>query len=253
MPLAFALAGSGSRGNATLIRSRTTLVLVDCGFSLAETERRLARLGVAPSDLDAILVTHEHSDHVAGVARLAAAYRIPVRASAGTARAHALDGLAEPFDSHVPFVVGDIEVTPLIVPHDATEPTQFLLGDGACRVAVITDVGHVTPYLDAALSGAEALILESNHDEAMLAAGFYPPALKRRVGGDYGHLSNAQAAALLAGIDTSQLQQLVLAHLSEQNNRPELARAAAAAALGCTLEWIAAADQESGLDWRQVN
>ncbi|HEX5313777.1 MAG TPA: MBL fold metallo-hydrolase, partial [Gammaproteobacteria bacterium] len=226
---------------------------VDCGFSTAEIERRLARLAVAPDRIDAILVTHEHSDHVAGVARFAAAHRIPVRASAGTAASPALAGCALPFDSHAPFAIGDLEVTPLIVPHDACEPTQFVLGDGARRIAVLTDAGHVTPYLLAALREIEALILEANHDETLLAAGPYPASLKRRVGGDYGHLSNAQAADLLGALAPGKLQQLALAHLSEQNNRPELARAAASTALGCTPDWIAIADQDGGLGWREVN
>lgn len=252
MGLEFASAGSGSRGNATLVRAGTTLVLVDCGFSLSEIERRLARLAVDPGDIAAILVTHEHSDHANGVARLAARHGIPVRASAGTAKSASLMELAEPFDSHDPFAIGDLEVTPLIVPHDAAEPTQFIFGDGDARIGLVTDVGHVTPYLCAALAGVDALILESNHDEDMLACGAYPASLKERVGGRYGHLSNAQAASLLGGLEASRLQHLVLAHLSEQNNRPELARASAAAALGCGEEWIGVADQARGLDWRRA-
>lgn len=253
MPLEFASAGSGSRGNATLVRSGATLVLIDCGFSLAEAERRLARLGVCGEDIDAVLVTHEHGDHAGGVSRFAARYGIPVRASCGTARAARLDGFADPFDSHAPFAVGDLEVTPLIVPHDATEPTQFLFGDGAARIGVVTDVGHVTAYLANALQGLDALVLESNHDAALLARGPYPASLKTRVGGSYGHLSNAQAAELLAGLGDAGLSHLVLAHLSEQNNSAELARAAAAAALGCRPDWIAVADQAQGLDWRRAD
>lgn len=252
MTLEFALAGSGSRGNAALVRSGATLLMVDCGFPLAEIERRLASLGVEPEEISAILVTHEHADHASGVGRLAERYRLPVHASAGTLRAGVRSGLppdTEIIESHASFAVGDIGVTPLTVPHDAAEPTQFLFDAGSRRLAIVTDVGHVTPFLVAALGGLDALILESNHDETMLAAGPYPARLKSRVGGLYGHLSNTQAAGLLAQIDTGRLHSLALAHLSEQNNRPELARASVAGALGCEEDWIRVADQGRGLGW----
>lgn len=251
----FAIAGSGSRGNAALIRCGATLLMVDCGFSVAETERRLARLDVELDALDAILVTHEHADHVAGVGRLAARAGVPVWASAGTARAGRQKRLfegAKSFDSHAPFAIGDIEVTPLIVPHDAAEPTQFVFGDGARRMALVTDLGHATPFVVEALAGLDALVLESNHDDGMLASGPYPNVLKKRVGGAYGHLSNAQTAELLRALDTTRLQALALAHLSAQNNRPELARDSAAAALGCEADWVRIADQEEGLPWQSI-
>lgn len=252
MTLQFALAGSGSRGNAALVRCGATLLMIDCGFSVVETERRLARLGVAPSAITAILVTHEHGDHLSGVGRFANRHGLRVLASAGTRRAGETNGLrcpVEDFDSHETFAVGDIEVRPLIVPHDAAEPTQFLFGDGAKTIAVVTDVGHVTAYLVDAIDGVDSLVLESNHDETLLATGSYPPVIKSRVGGPYGHLSNAQAAALLARVDVSRLSNVVLAHLSAQNNTPELAQASAAAALGCEAPWVLVADQAQGLDW----
>lgn len=249
----FASAGSGSRGNAALVRAGATLVMVDCGFSLADCERRLARLGVELADIDALLITHEHADHVSGAARLAERCRIPVWASAGTRQAAAGRMLPEAtrvFDSHAPFAIGDLEVTPLIVPHDAAEPTQFVFSDGGRRLALVTDLGHATPYLRDALARLDALVLESNHDEGLLAAGPYPPALKQRVGGEYGHLSNAQAGALLAALDLGGLARLALAHLSEQNNRPQLARATVASALDCEADWIRIASQETGLAWQ---
>ncbi|MGH8225264.1 MAG: MBL fold metallo-hydrolase [Gammaproteobacteria bacterium] len=248
----FAVAGSGSRGNSSLIRNGSTLIMVDCGFSFTETQRRLARLEVEVEALDAILVTHEHGDHVAGVARLAARAHVPVWTSAGTGRAGTTRRLftaTNTFDSHASFAIGDIEVTPLIVPHDAAEPTQFLFGDGAKRMAVVTDLGHVTPFITQALGGLDALLLESNHDDEMLASGFYPNALKKRVGGAYGHLSNAQTAELLHALDTTRLHTLALAHLSAQNNTPELARASATTALGCEADWVRIADQDEGLPW----
>ncbi|HET7370685.1 MAG TPA: MBL fold metallo-hydrolase [Gammaproteobacteria bacterium] len=250
----FASLGSGSRGNGTLIEADGTCLLIDCGFSLTETERRLARLKRRAEDIDAILITHEHGDHVRGVARLAARYGIPVRATAGTLAAcarHKLDG-AEPFNAHDGFAINGLEVMPVAVPHDAREPTQFVFSDGRHTLGVLTDAGHITTHIIRSLAACDALILECNHDEAMLAGGPYPARLKQRVGGLLGHLSNSQAAALLGGIDMSHLQHLVAAHLSEHNNTPAQAREALAAAAGCEMEWIQVADQEEGLDWRDI-
>lgn len=248
----FAMAGSGSRGNATVIRAGNTTLLVDCGFSFTEIKRRLERLEMSVEDLDAVLVTHEHGDHVSGVARLAARMRIPVYASAGTARTceqRRHFGGAQIFDSHVKFSIKDIEITPIIVPHDATEPTQFLFTDGARHMAIMTDIGHITPFVSESLSKLDALILESNHDADMLASGPYPLMLKERVGGAYGHLSNAQTAELLTQLDLSRLHTLALAHLSEKNNRPGLACDAVVDALDCEPDWVQIASQDEGLPW----
>lgn len=250
----FASLGSGSRGNGTLIDADGTCVLVDCGFSLTETERRLARLGYRGEDLDAVLITHEHGDHVRGVARFAARYDLPVRATAGTLAActrHSFERI-DPFSAHDAFAIGGLQITPIAVPHDAREPAQFLFSDGARCIGLLTDTGHITAHVVRSLTGCDALILECNHDVAMLARGPYSPSLKRRVGGLLGHLSNAQAAALLAQLDVSRLQHLVAAHLSEQNNTPEEARRALAEAAGCTPEWVQIAGQDEGLDWREV-
>lgn len=250
----FASLGSGSRGNATLIESGDTLLMVDCGFSVVETENRLRRLGVEPRSIAALLVTHEHNDHAAGVMRFAQRYGITVRCTAGTRAACAVRGFetAEPFDSHRKFTVGEIEVIPVTVPHDAREPVQFLFDGGAHRLGLVTDVGSVTPHMRRMFSGCGALLLECNHDREMLETGPYAPSLKRRVGGPLGHLSNAQAADLLRSLDKQWLQYLVAAHLSEQNNTPELARAALAEAMDCDADWIGIADQETGLDWREL-
>lgn len=252
----FACLGSGSEGNALLVESGATRLILDCGFNLRETTARLARLGRAPGDLSAILVTHEHGDHAGGVFRLATRFGLPVWLSHGTHLHLAATGqLPEEFhlfDTHHPFTVGDLLIQPFPVPHDAREPAQFVFSDGTRRLGVLTDVGHSTPHIEAMLDGVHALVLECNHDADLLAAGPYPPALKRRVAGDYGHLSNAAAAALLARLDTRRLQHIVAAHLSRTNNRPALARQALAEVLACEAEWIAVADQEAGLDWRQV-
>ena len=250
----FALLGSGSRGNATLIQSGRTCVMVDCGFSATETTARLARLEITPADISAILITHEHSDHVNGAARFASRYGIPIRCTNGTMAACAKYGIeyAETFDPQLEFELGDLEVKPLTVPHDAREPTQFVLTDGRHRLGILTDTGSITEHIRLSLTGCDALILECNHDVTMLESGPYPEQLKVRVGGPLGHLSNAQAAGLLEELDCSGLQHLVAAHLSEKNNSPGLAREALAQALNCELDWIEHATQETGLGWRDL-
>lgn len=250
----FASLGSGSRGNATLIEADGTRILVDCGFSLTETRSRLARLDVEAASITAILVTHEHSDHASGVARLAARFQIPVWCTAGTLNACGRFGIeiAELFNPHVPFAIGDLEVTPVAVPHDAREPSQFIFTDGDRRLGVLTDTGHITPHIERMLDGCQALLLECNHDSTRLLEGPYPQSLKVRVGGPLGHLSNDQAAGLLKSLDLSGLRHLVAAHLSDKNNTPQLARAALAEAAGCETDWIEVADQSEGLDWRTL-
>ncbi len=249
----FASLGSGSRGNATVVEQDSTLLLVDCGFSVRETERRLLRLGRDAEQVTAVLVTHEHSDHIGGVALFARKYRVPVWMTPGTRAAcrDEPDGI-ELFSSHAAFAVGDLEVTPFPVPHDAREPAQFVFGNGALRLGVLTDTGSLTPHIEQQLGGCDALFLECNHDRAMLADGPYPPVLKRRVGGDFGHLSNDQSAELLRRIDCSRLQHIAAAHLSEKNNTPALARDSVSQALDCGGEWVAVADQQQGLGWRDL-
>ena len=222
----FASLGSGSRGNATLVEAGQTRLLVDCGYPLRELERRLEALGLCAEALTAILVTHEHTDHVRGVGPLARRHGIPVWSSAGTARAASLGDVPtlRVFSSHAgAFAIGDVEVAPYAVPHDAREPCQFVFAAAGRRLGVLTDAGRVTPHILASLGGVQALLLECNHDTHMLAHGPYPPTLRARVGGPLGHLSNDQAAGLLARLDHSRLSHLVAGHLSEKNNCPELA------------------------------
>lgn len=250
----FASLGSGSRGNATLVQARETVIMVDCGFSMAETERRLARLGIPPDSLAAILVTHEHSDHVSGVARFAARHGITVWSTAGTRIASEKQGLyaAEAIHGEKPFAVGDIHVTPVTVPHDAREPVQFVFNDGARSFGLLTDTGAITPHIVRMFRDCAALLLECNHDVDMLEQGPYPAALKERVGGPLGHLSNVQAADFLRRLGSRRLQHLVAAHLSEKNNTPSLVREALAAVVGCSTDWIAVAQQDTGLPWRSL-
>lgn len=225
----FASLGSGSRGNATLVQAGGTCLLVDCGYSVREFEARCAELEVDPDAIGALLVTHEHGDHLKGVGALARKYRLPVWMTHGTFRSGRCGDIPELhlFGTHTSsFRIGGIEVAPYAVPHDAREPSQFVFSHEGRHLGLLTDAGSITPHMVAALDGVDALLLECNHDRRMLQEGPYPPSLRSRVGGSFGHLSNAQAGELLASIDCGRLQHLVLGHLSEKNNHPELARAA---------------------------
>ncbi len=246
---AFASLGSGSRGNGTLVEIGGELILVDCGFTLKQAERRLARLNVRPGDLSAILVTHEHSDHASGVAALSHRYAVPVYASYGTLKA-ASGLVGQAFDSHQPFQVGAVTVHPVIVPHDSREPTQFLFQHDDVRVGVVSDLGHVTPFVCEQFSGCLGLMMESNYDPDMLVKGRYPESVKRRIAGNLGHLSNDQAATFLAEVANPELQ-VVVGHVSEENNHPELLEAA----FDGFRERVSALDfatQSDGIDWVDV-
>src|SRR5690606_1948229 len=252
----FASLGSGSQGNCLIVEAGQTRLMVDGGMTIRETERRLERLGLAPADLAGIAVTHEHSDHIDGVFPFARKHGLRVYLTYGTLRAALGDTLPDcevsVIDSHDPFAVGDLEVHPFPVPHDAREPVQYVFGDGASRLGVLTDVGASTPHIEAMLSDCDALVLECNHDPDMLSRSKYPSWLRARISGPYGHLANEVAAQILGRLDYRRLRHIVAAHLSEQNNTPALAQAALAQVLGCTSDWVVAASQEAGFDWRQM-
>lgn len=255
----FCSLGSGSAGNATLIEAgggtTRTRLLVDCGFSLKELEQRLARAGLAPADLDAVFVTHEHGDHIGCAVTLARTHQLPVWMSRGTWQAAGtpdLGGLLRFARDGAGIDLGDLQLMPYTVPHDAREPLQLRCTDGAGVLAVLTDAGSSTPHLLDHLRHCDAILLECNHDPELLAASSYPASLKARIGGAHGHLSNATAAAILAAALHDGLRHVVAAHLSEQNNRPELARAAMAGACGGAPEDIVVADAAIGFDWLDV-
>jgi len=248
----FASLGSGSRGNATLIEAGETLLLVDCGYSVREFEGRCRVLGVEPDTIDALLVTHEHGDHLKGVGALARKYGLSVWMSHGTSCAGRCGVLPELhlFSVHgTGFRIGDLRVIPFPVPHDAREPCQFVFAHGGRRFGLLTDAGHITPYMRTHLEGLDLMLLECNHDAAMLASGPYPPSLRRRVGGRFGHLSNDQAATLLSGLDRSRLAHLVLGHLSETNNHPELARTTVLERCGDLEPVLSVLAQDDCSDW----
>ncbi len=251
--------GSGSGGNALVVEARDglffTRVLVDNGFNVKQLARRLERAGLSLRDIDAIIVTHEHSDHAGGVARFACKAGIPVYCSRGTARSSGLE------DSGVELYaicagsrveLGPLAIDPYAVPHDASEPLQFVFTDGDRRVGLLTDAGQCSDIIVRALSRVHALLLECNHDKTMLHSGWYPYFLKTRIGGALGHLSNNQAARILRKLDCSRLEWIAAAHLSKANNTPFLAQLALSVALDCHVSDIAVADQDDGLAWRAV-
>ncbi len=256
--LRFASLASGSKGNCLVAEADGTRVLIDCGLHLRDTERRLARLGLEPSDLAGILVTHEHGDHACGVFDFAAAHRVPVYLTYGTLVALEAEGRVVLGAKTVIvtgrecFRVDGMEVWPFTVPHDAREPVQFVVSDGNWRLGVLTDIGAPTLHVEQTLSGLDALVLECNYDLDLLWGGAYPKWLKERIAGPFGHLDNRQSELLLGALDRSRMQHVICAHLSQQNNRPDLARAALARAMGCEPGWIGLATQDDGFAWRSL-
>lgn len=242
--------GSGSRGNCTLVRQGRTLLMVDCGFTLRETQRRLARVDLVPGDITAILVTHEHSDHAKGVESLARTFAIPVYMSHGTSVALKLPRMAHYNIIHggAELQFGEIDVKAISVPHDSREALQFIFQAQQSRLGVLTDLGHLSNHVIEHYKTCHGLVLEFNHDTEMLRKGPYPYSLQKRVGGDWGHLNNEQAAALLSHIPYEQLQQVVVSHISEKNNCEERVMAVLQNALP-DLAKVIVADQENGFPW----
>jgi phosphoribosyl 1,2-cyclic phosphodiesterase len=247
--LRFKSLGSGSSGNATLIQARdgtqVTHLLVDCGLGIRELVKRLGHAGLLAEGLDAIFITHEHGDHIGCARSLALRERIPVYMSHGTYVAIGepdFEGLLHIVADGHDVAIGALQLRPFTVPHDAREPLQLTCTDGATRLGVLTDLGRSSDHVMQHLAGCATLLLECNHDPVMLETGGYPWPLKRRIAGGWGHLANEAAAQIARALRASGLKQAVAAHLSEQNNRPELARAALAPAMGCEPQDIHVAD-----------
>jgi len=250
----FCSLGSGSGGNATLVESGDTLLLIDNGFNGKHFSLRWAeRCGDRPmTDIDAILVTHEHGDHSRGVGILSRKHRIPVYSTVGTSAGSSGFPHWHAVNPHQAFEIGEITVEPFPVVHDAREPCQYVFADGDYRIAVVSDLGCVTPHVQTMLASCDFLLLEANHDPEMLANGPYPYALRKRVGGDLGHLANQQTADLLAAIPKGQLKGIIATHISEKNNTPALVKQTLAPALDWPQEWIQCATQDQGFDWQSL-
>ena len=231
---------SGSGGNASVVTRGDAAVLVDCGISCKRVQERMVRAGLSPSTLRAILVTHEHSDHIAGVRVTAKKLGLPVYVTRAAAEAIDLPDTIrlQYFQAGEPFTVAGFHVEPYAIPHDSVDPVGFVLslagGESRQRVGICTDLGSVTRLVIDKLRSCQTVLLEFNHDVDMLLDGSYPWHLKQRVRSRHGHLSNDQAGALLAALVDAELETVLLAHLSGKNNSPELALAAARSALeGC--------------------
>lgn len=249
----FCCLGSGSKGNATLVKQGDTTIMIDCGFALKHTITRLDNVGFCASDLSAILVTHEHSDHISGVSALSRRFGIPVYATRGTARTNKLLGAAQLqwIDLDHTFQVGDLAINPVAVPHDALEPCQFVFSSNEKTLGVMTDLGSISPHVYQAFSQCDALLLEANHDLDMLWAGKYPPSLKQRVSSDWGHLSNVQAQQFLNAIELKNLHTLVLGHMSQQNNSVDILKQHFSV-FEDQVNQLFYATQDDGFNWLEV-
>ena len=223
----FSVLGSGSNGNACYVETDNVRVLIDAGFSCREIERRLKLLGRTPSDLDALIITHEHMDHIKGAGPLARRFQIPVYANHKTFQngLKVLGNLTSPVVIHTgqTLSMDGLTIETFTKCHDAADPIGLVLSSGGIRIGLVTDLGRSTRMAEDRLKGCRVLIMEFNHDLDMLERGPYPLALKRRIRGSEGHLSNNQAGDLLRTVCDGGLRHLVLAHLSEINNNPEAA------------------------------
>jgi phosphoribosyl 1,2-cyclic phosphodiesterase len=222
-----AVLSSGSCGNSILFRSEETSVLVDAGISCRELERRMADFGTEPSDIDAVLLTHEHTDHNRGARRFCRTHDVPVFGTDGTLTLTPLDGARiTPINRPGTFAVGGLSVRAFPVLHLAAEPVGYTITADGVRVSIASDLGCLTDVLTKEMSGADLLMIEANYDEHMLQSGGYPDFLKRTIAGDHGHLPNSGAATLCAQVAEERTKRIVLLHLSKDNNTPDLARGA---------------------------
>lgn len=228
---------SSSKGNAVLVSNGKTNILIDCGISKRRTADALAQAGVSPRDLDAILVTHEHNDHISGIGVMSRGYDIPVYANEKTwaAMERALgrveEGNKRLFHVGESFEINGVGVTSFAIPHDAACPVGYSLYTEGLKLSVATDMGHIDESVVDSICGSDIVLLEANHDLAMLQNGRYPAALKRRILGKFGHLSNDSSAQIAVRLLKSGTRAILLGHLSEENNLPDLAYAAVKGAL----------------------
>lgn len=218
---------SGSSGNSSLISYGGTNILIDCGMSGKRLEKSLSEIGIEPNQLDAILVTHEHIDHISGVGVVSRRYNLPVFATAGTHHAMQVGKLCDDniriIEPDRPFEIGAVGINAFCIPHDAADPVGYRLYCGSKKYAVATDIGTMTSEIFDSISGCESIILEANHDIQMLKNGSYPPRLKERILSNTGHMSNILSAKTALALTKRGTKNIMLAHLSDENNTPKLA------------------------------
>ena len=248
--LSVSVLASGSRGNATYISDGRTSILIDAGLSGVEIQRRMARKGLDPSSLDAILVSHEHADHIHGVGVLSRRFGLTVYINDGTRQAseNALGKLSgfSPFSCGHAFTIGSLAIHPFSISHDAEDPAGFTISCNGGKVGVATDLGIATGVVKTHLQACDILILEANHDPQMLIDGPYPWPLKQRIRGRSGHLSNDDTALLLEVLQHDRLAHVILAHLSQENNTPDKARQAVRTVLNGARARLHVASQAAG-------
>lgn len=249
--LAVCILASGSKGNATFVTSGSTSILVDAGLAGVEIERRLKSRGLCPEDLDAILVSHEHTDHIQGVGVLSRRYNLPIYINRKTQRAAAsqlgnLYGFRN-FECGSTFMINDLAVHPFSISHDAEDPAGFTVYQNGTKIGIVTDLGIATTMVKEHLKGCSLLILEANHDETMLVNGPYPWYLKQRIKSRTGHLSNEASKHILSEVQHDRLEHVTLAHLSEINNTPQKALSEVGQAMNhCNAQIDVAAQDECG-------
>lgn len=218
---------SGSSGNCTLVCTDKTKILIDCGISGKKITAYLNDMGINPEELNSIFVTHEHVDHTSGVGILSRKFNIPIIASEGTWAGMEIGKVSDEnrvvFSKLSPIEIGDVRISPFEIPHDANQPTGYLFETNGKKFAIATDIGHITDNVLKNLYGCDAVLLESNYDEHMLQTGPYPLYLKNRIAGLKGHLANKDAGTLATNLAKNGTKQIMLGHLSNENNSPEIA------------------------------
>lgn len=246
--------GSGSKGNATLVRFENTLLLIDNGFSCKELVSRMKCRGIQPDDVTAIIVTHEHADHFNGVPAFSKKYSIPVWMNFGTSLHNNTKKIKDIklFNSHEDFQIGALTICPVSVPHDSREACQFVFKQEQYKIGILTDIGHITPFVLEKYEGCHILLLEFNHEREILLNGAYPEKLKARVTGGLGHLCNFQASEFLNPLITKNLRMLVAMHLSQENNRIDLVQKSISSKKLPLVTQVLIAEQKTGFDWLYI-
>lgn len=241
--------GSGSSGNAYILESQNTTLLIDCGFAYKTLKKRLVERFISPAEIDAVFITHEHTDHVSGLPRFLKEHKTTCYMSSGTARQLGHPDSWQCLNAGEVVNINDIAITPIAVPHDVAEPLQFVFECGDRRLAMFSDLGHVSEAVLAACRDVDVLMIECNYHPQMLDTSPYPESVKERIRSPYGHLSNPDACTLIRQTESARRHHIIATHLSANNNNPQHVQAALRAATTATLS---IATQKDGLDWVSI-